>query len=284
MADLPLTEPTSQLRALRRRTLALELISPALKLKEITMDHFHRRYRSASPQRRTTLDGSLFEAVCECQKSRCWKCLSASATLVLTESGVPIRTVVTGRRHQVTGVYASRKAGRALPYESMNERAFFMHSEVDTDVVDFRAQPFRLEFTVDGRPRAYIVDCVRQLACGTIELIEVKNDRRALRDVDYQLKLQCVRAICEEVGWQFRIILKQGLFEPEVRHLNVLDVQSWKLTDYSATDVFRVVDHLDRQPCTPERSARPWKPGFRASTSRNGARFMCSKFFLKLKL
>lgn len=215
------------------------------------MDHFRRRYRSASPQRRTTLDDALLRTVCECKKPRCWKCLTALATLVLTESGAPIRTVVTGRRHQVTGVYASRKAGRALPYESMNERAFFMHSEVDTNVLDFRAQPFRLEFTVGDRPRAYIVDCVRQLSCGAIELIEVKNDRRALRDLDYQLKLLCVRAICEQVGWRFRIVLKQSLFEPELRYANILDVQSWKLTDYNETDVFCVVDHLDRHGPSP---------------------------------
>jgi hypothetical protein len=55
-----------------------------------------------------------------------------------------------------------------------------------------------------------------------------------------------VRAICEQMGWRFRIVLRQGLFEPELRYANILDVQSWKLTDYSATDVFRVVDHLDR--------------------------------------
>ena len=73
--------------------------------------------------------------------------LSATATIVVTPNGAPIRTIVTGRRPIVTGTYASRKAGRPLPYESMLERAFFMHSEVDPDVVDYRAQPFRLDVT-----------------------------------------------------------------------------------------------------------------------------------------
>lgn len=52
-----------------------------------------------------------------------WESLSASATLVATPCGAPIRTIVTGRRVITTGVYASRKAGRPQPYESMNERA-----------------------------------------------------------------------------------------------------------------------------------------------------------------
>lgn len=58
-----------------------------------------------------------------------WDSLAASATLVTTPCGAPIRTIVTGRRVITTGVYASRKAGRPQPYESMNERAFFMHCE-----------------------------------------------------------------------------------------------------------------------------------------------------------
>lgn len=210
------------------------------------MGQNHRGFRAAQRKRPTALDDAVREAACECQNPVCWKCLSATATLVLTETGVPIRTIITGRRPVTTGVYASRKAGRALPYESMNERAFFMHSEVDTDVVDYRAQPFRIEFAVDGRKRTYIVDCVRQLSGDEIEVVEVKNDRRALRDLDYQLKLECVRAICEQVGWRFRIVLKQALFEPQVRYANILEVQSWKLTDYGAKDVFRAVDWLDR--------------------------------------
>lgn len=95
---------------------------------------------------------------------------------MITPCGAPIRTIVTGRRIITTGVYASRKAGRPLPYESMNELAFFMHREVDTEVVDYRAQPFRLEFMIEGRKRTYIVDCVRLMADGGIEVVEVKSD------------------------------------------------------------------------------------------------------------
>ena len=59
-------------------------------------------------------------------------------------------------------------------------------------MVDYRAQPFRFEFVVDGARRVYITDCARLLESGRIEIIEVKNDRRALKDPDYALKLACV--------------------------------------------------------------------------------------------
>lgn len=176
-----------------------------------------------------------------------WDSLAASATLVATPCGSPIRTIVTGRRVITTGVYASRKAGRPQPYESMNERAFFMHSEVDTDVIDYRAQPFRLEFVLDGRKRTYIADCVRMLASGDIELVEIKSDPSSVYDPDYRQKLEAVRVICNRVGWRFRLIFKKALTEPAAFHRNVVDVQSWRMTEYSDTDIFRVVEALARQ-------------------------------------
>lgn len=176
-----------------------------------------------------------------------WENLAASATLVTTPCGAPIRTIVTGRRVITTGVYASRKAGRPQPYESMNERAFFMHCEVNTDVIDYRAQPFRLEFVLDGRKRTYIADCVRVLASGDIELVEIKSDPSSVHDPDYRQKLEAVRAICSQVGWRFRLIFKKALTEPAVFHRNIMDVQSWRMTEYSDTDVFRVVEALGRQ-------------------------------------
>jgi hypothetical protein len=191
-----------------------------------------------------TLDAALHNAAQEGMAPLSWENLSAAATLVVTPTGAPIRTIITGRRHVTTGVYVSRKAGRALPYESMNERTFFMHSEVDTEVVDYRAQPFRLEFILDGRKRTYTVDCVRLLADGLIELVEIKNDRRSLRDLDYASKLEAVQTICDRVGWGFRIVFKSSLFEPTHVYRNICDVQSWRLTEYTKTDVFEVAEQI----------------------------------------
>lgn len=175
----------------------------------------------------------------------CWEALAASATLVITPKGQPIRTIITGRRRITTGSYASRKAGRAFPFEGMNERAFLMHSEVDTAVVDYRAQPFRFEFVIDGRKRTYIADAVRVLDCGSVEVVEIKNDRRFLKDPDYAHKLECVGEICRQIGWRFRIVYRENLFEPTTLFDNVQDVQSWRLADYGQADVFQVLDRLD---------------------------------------
>lgn len=100
------------------------------------MDHLHHAFRSPETQDFQALDNAVRAATSR-SDALSWEQLSATATLVTTRDGSPLRTIITGRRRIPTGTYASRKAGRSLPYESMNERAFFMHSEVDTNVVDY---------------------------------------------------------------------------------------------------------------------------------------------------
>lgn len=175
-----------------------------------------------------------------------WKTLSAIARIVVTPDDRPIRTIITGRRRITTGIYPSTKCGRPLPFEGMNEQAFLMHSEVDTTVLDYRAQPFRFEFVVDGAKRIYIADCARLLEGGKIEVVEVKNDRRALRDPDYAMKLSCVREICARLGWTFRIVLKEQLFEPPIVYRNVVEVQSRRQASFDKSHSYLVLDLLDR--------------------------------------
>lgn len=191
-----------------------------------------------------TLADALDEVATSAPTALCWEALAASATLVTTPTGQPIRTIITGRQRIITGSYASRKAGRAFPFEGMNERAFLMHSEVDTSVVDYRAQPFRFEFVIDGQKRTYIADGVRLLESGAVEVVEIKNDRRFLKDPGYAHKLECVAHLCRQIGWRFRVIYREALFEPTTLFENIQDIQSWRLADYGQADVFQVLDCL----------------------------------------
>lgn len=169
---------------------------------------------------------------------------AVAGRVVLPEDGRPIRSVITGRRTQVTGSYASRKAGRAQVFESMTERAFFMHCEVDVRVVDYRAQPFRFEFLLGGRWRTYIADCVRLMDDGRIEVIELKSDLRDLRDLDYQAKLERVRGLCGLLGWRFSIVRRRHLEASVVHQRNIELVQQDRLTSFDDRHVYRVTDAL----------------------------------------
>lgn len=176
-----------------------------------------------------------------------WRATSAVGRIVVTPDERPIRTIITGRKRIVTGSYASRKARRALPHESMVELAFFHFSEVDTAVVDYRAQPFRFEFTMDGALRSYIADCARLLADGSVEVVELKSDIRALRDADYSKKLNAVRQMCERLGWRFRIVFGSQLAEPAIRRRNVRLVQSQRTARYDTAHCHLALDLLERR-------------------------------------
>lgn len=175
-----------------------------------------------------------------------WEAISAAGRVVVTPDGRPIRSIITGRKRIVTGSYPSRKAGRTFPHESMNEHAFFMHSEVDTRVVDYRAQPFRFEFVGDGAKLIYIADCVRLLEGNQVEVVEVKNDGRALRDDNYVLKLNYVKAACEKLGWAFRIVFRDDLVLPTATYVNVQEVQSRRLVRFDASHGYTAVEVIQR--------------------------------------
>ncbi|MNY18073.1 hypothetical protein D3C86_1514280 [compost metagenome] len=164
----------------------------------------------------------------------------------MTEDGRPIRSIVTGRRRIVTGSYASRKSGRAQVFESMNEHAHFMHCEVDPWIVEYRAQPFRLEMVLGGRKRIYIADCVRLTAAGAVEVVEVKGDAKSLREPDYAAKLERVGQLCELVGWSFVTLTRQQIVEPQARHRNVEIVQQQRMTHFDERHVYEVQNHLER--------------------------------------
>lgn len=173
--------------------------------------------------------------------------LSSSAMVVMTVDGGPIRTVITGRRVIPTGVYSSRKAGRALPFESMNEQTLMKHSEVDTHVVDYRSQPFRFEFVIDGAKRIYIADCARLLDDGTVEVVEVKGDRTRLDDPDYAQKIEGVREICEKLGWRFRLVTRRQLHTPEILLANVESVQFHRNVSFDQAAVYSAAELVDSQ-------------------------------------
>jgi hypothetical protein len=167
-------------------------------------------------------------------------------TVVMTPDGSAIRSVITGRLPRVSGFYTSRKAGRALPYESMNEQALLKRSEVDTSVVDYRAQLFRFELVIDGAKRIYIADCVRLLGDGSVEVLEVKGRLRPLPPPEYVEKLKLVREICDRLGWKFRILSHRHLYKPDVVYANIDLIQSCRTVRFDQIQAYRALELIER--------------------------------------
>ena len=196
---------------------------------------------------RPSARATILEALAAPTVSPCRAALSAAGQVVITPDGKPLRSIVTGRRHIVTGAYASRKARRTLTHESMNELHFFMHSEVDTRVVDYLAQPIRFEFVLDGQKFIQILDCIRLLAGGTLQAVEIKKDFLALRDPAYASKLDCVAHLCGLLGWQFNLVTQRDLDHRGTLFKNIRYVQQRRTVAYRDRHIYAAREGLARQ-------------------------------------
>jgi hypothetical protein len=108
--------------------------------------------------------------------------------------GGPVRLRGNGRRSRATGLYFSIKSGRHLPYESRLELHDLWRAEVCSKVVSAWPQPFTLQLMMDGELRRYTPDRQDILADGQLEVIEIKDDLRLVRDPTYLHKLELVAA------------------------------------------------------------------------------------------
>jgi hypothetical protein len=100
------------------------------------------------------------------------------ARILVADDGGPIRTIVGTRPIMWTGEYYSAKTRRSQPWESPLEEDHFYRLEVDTDVVDYLAQPHRFEIVFDGRRYSYIPDAKVRFADGKTEIREIKQSKR----------------------------------------------------------------------------------------------------------
>jgi hypothetical protein len=95
------------------------------------------------------------------------KDLRVAAEINVSEDGGPVRTIINGRHRKPVGRYASRKAGRSLPWEARDERAYFWLCEADANVVSYLCQPHQLViFRDDGDPLVFYPDVRRDLVGG----------------------------------------------------------------------------------------------------------------------
>jgi hypothetical protein len=199
-----------------------------------------------APEAQLSVRALLQAGLNRASNSTDWAAVSAATRIILSGADGPMREVITGRNIRATGVYPSRKAGRPLAFESMNERAVFLHSEVDTEVANYLSQPCRFEFVLDGVKRSYVPDCARILADGSLEILEVKGNRLDLEDLDYRCKLDHVAMACRTVGWSFRVVFAAPLRARTVRNATVALIQHHRLACYGAMDVFTVQELLTK--------------------------------------
>jgi hypothetical protein len=170
-----------------------------------------------------------------------------AARIIVDTRGGPIRRIINGRHHKPTGRYYSVKARRALPWEDKREREYFWHCEADAKVMNYLAQPHRLEIKIGLRhPLIYIPDLRRDGVDGSTEIVEIKKAYDPRADPEYDLKLKLATEIYQRLGWCFRIIEA-----PEIERHHTLktawSIQRYRNVRLSAREMFAIMEAIERQ-------------------------------------
>jgi hypothetical protein len=109
-------------------------------------------------------------------------------------------------------------------------------SDVDKAVVKCMAQPHRIVIPVQGLDHSleYLPDLRRDLADGTVEIIETKaDDDRRMRDPDYQTKLRLADEVYRIIGWRFRLLSKTEIMATQL-YENAHAIVPWAYCDVPA--------------------------------------------------
>lgn len=160
----------------------------------------------------------------------------------------PVRNIVTGRRHQPTGLFPSRKLDRTVPYESSGERLGILFAEVDEGVTAYYAQPFRLEWRSGGVRHSYVPDRLDLYAQKRV-VVEIKYAKGQKLKPEYAQKIDEARSILKAAGFEFKFETAEEL-KASPSFAAVEEIIYHAHTPISDDEIVRVVEHLAQGPAS----------------------------------
>ena len=149
----------------------------------------------------------------------------------------PARKVVKRSTHRVVGYHASVKMGRAIPWESQIEKAYFEQLEVDPRVHEFYAQPTTFNWgNLRYTPDAYVIEH------GGAYFVEVKPDAVLFKHLEMERICKLVH-LMEDMGFALKLMLKSDIFEP-VKRRNVVTLLREVRKALSPQDIDLILERL----------------------------------------
>jgi hypothetical protein len=67
-----------------------------------------------------------------------------------------------------------------------------------------------------------------------------------LASPEYAEKLAAVRDVCESLGWRFRVLGRQQLFEPHIVYANIDLIQSRRMVQFDQVHAYQAMELLER--------------------------------------
>lgn len=116
-----------------------------------------------------------------------------------------IRNGMLTKATRVHGFYENpRKSSSPVYYRSLFELNAVLHLEKDENVVSYKFEPFRIEYTHEEKVRHYIVDCLVEYHDGRKVIIEFKPNCH-IGDAKNQAKFSAASAYAISEGMAFEV-------------------------------------------------------------------------------
>lgn len=204
-------------------------------------------YKHASPRVPCYFNGDEPASASRIHYHSRWKGLediSRLAVITVLAHGGHERPIITRGGKHLRSRMGSRKTGLQQVAEGRAHRDLVMLNEIDPNVIDFQAHPFKVEFQLLGKPQVYFPDHIRSLRDGTIELIEVKRSEEDLADPEYRAKLAGVAEISRRIGWTFRILYQDDISGSEHRIDNVHAIYTQRFMRLSRSEQLAITEFV----------------------------------------
>lgn len=159
---------------------------------------------------------------------------SMIARITVLRHGGHDRPVITRGAKHSRFRFISDKTHTTQLGEGPGEEMLAYYNEVATEVVDYECHPFQIDLATGDGHKRYRPDAVRQLADGTVELIEVKRTERDLDDPEYRELLAAIAELCRICGWKFSVLHLEDIDPPGTeRRKNVEGLYARRAMDLS---------------------------------------------------
>jgi hypothetical protein len=126
------------------------------------------------------------------------------------EYGPPSRKVLSRRRHRLRSKFISYKTRHIVHCECPLERDYAIQLEVDDQVVDFAAQPQRLDLMVDGECKSHFPDFLVIRRGDERQIVEVKEDEQAKLWENDPVAIAATE-YCLNEGYEYRIVSESDI-------------------------------------------------------------------------
>lgn len=155
----------------------------------------------------------------------------------------PVRKVRNRGIHKVIGRFPSCKSNGSIVWESQLERDCLHHLEMDSAVSSIRAQPFRVEYILNGKRRKYTPDFLAE-GDRRRDVIEVKPFEKTT-SAEFASWQTAITLVLKKHDYRFIVLTEQD-FRQEPRLTNYKWLFRFVKTKTSRYDLLRLLEAISR--------------------------------------